>query len=74
MSIFDLLIMSGAAVTLLGFIGLVWCILKVARARRAGLSDDELREVVQGVVPMNFAALAISVLGLMMVIIGISLA
>lgn len=73
MDVFDLLILCGAAVTVLGFVGLVWCILRVWRARRSGMADEDLRRVVQGVVPLNFGALAVSVLGLMMVVIGISL-
>ncbi len=73
MTIFDLLVFGGAAVTLLGFIALVWCILRVAKARRARLPDDEMRAVLKKVVPVNFGALAVSVLGLMLVVIGISL-
>jgi hypothetical protein len=52
---------------------LVWCILRVARAKRQGLSDDDLRDVVRKVVPLNMGALMFSVLGLMMVILGIFL-
>ena len=36
------------------------------------LSDDELRAVVQGVLPWNLASLFLSVIGLMVVIVGIS--
>ena len=67
------LVWIGALVSLLGLAGLVWCILRVARAKRAGLSDDELRAAVQKVMAPNMAALGLSVLGLMMVILGISL-
>ncbi|MEP3847724.1 MAG: hypothetical protein ABJM43_20455 [Paracoccaceae bacterium] len=73
MTIFDLLITLGATLTLLGFIGLVWCILRVWRARRAQLPDDEMRAVLQKTLPLNLGALAVSVLGLMLVIIGIFL-
>lgn len=72
MTVFDLLVYIGAAVTLLGFITLVWCILHVSKARRARLPDDEMRSVMQKVVPVNFAALAVSVLGLMFVVIGVA--
>ncbi len=71
MTIFDYLVFIGAAITLAGFIGLVWCILRVARARRAALPDEELREVVRSVIPLNMAALGLSVIGLMLVIVGI---
>ncbi len=69
----DSLIWSGAALSVLGLAGLVWCIVTVARARRAKLSDDALRAEVQRVLPYNFGALGLSVIGLMMVIVGIFL-
>ena len=69
----DLLVWIGAAVSFVGLIGLVMSILKVNRARKAGLSDEDLRAAVQKVLPLNLGALALSVLGLMMVIVGISL-
>lgn len=65
------LIWGGAAVTLVGLAGLVWCILKVAAAKRAGLSDADLRKRIQGVVALNLGALFLSAIGLMMVVVGI---
>ncbi|MCE8509918.1 hypothetical protein KBY28_15820 [Ruegeria pomeroyi] len=70
---FDIIIWTGAALSLLGLAGLVWCILRVNRARKAGLSDDDLRAAVQAVLPWNLGALFLSVIGLMMVMVGISL-
>lgn len=70
---FDVIIWVGAAMSLAGLAGLVWCILKVARARRAGLEDEALRAVIQQTLPQNLGALFLSVLGLMMVVIGIIL-
>lgn len=70
---FDIIVWGGAALSVAGLIGLVWCILRVMKARKSGLSDDELRAAVQGVLPWNMAALFLSVIGLMMVILGISL-
>jgi hypothetical protein len=52
-----LLIMFGAALTIAGFAGIVWSIYAVQRARRAGLDDAAL----------------LSVLGLMLVVVGILL-
>ncbi len=69
----EILVWIGAAVSLVGLLGLVYCILRVARAKRAGLADEALRAEVQKVVPLNMGALMLSVLGLMMVILGISL-
>lgn len=71
---FEIMIWAGAAVSVLGLAGLVWCIIRVARARRAGLNEDELRAEVQAVLPLNLAALFLSVIGLMFVVIGVILA
>lgn len=69
----DVLIWLGAAVSLVGLAGLVWCIVRVWKARKAGLSDDELRAELQKVVPLNTGALLLSVMGLMLVVLGIAL-
>ena len=69
----DWLIWKGAVVSFAGLLGLVWCILRVWKARRGGLTDDELRDVVRRTVPLNMGALMLSVLGLMAVILGIFL-
>lgn len=71
---FELMVWAGAALTLAGLIGLVWCILRVMRARRAGLSDEALRAEVQKVLPLNLGALALSGIGLMLVVVGVVLA
>lgn len=70
---FDIMIWGGAALSLIGLLGLMWCIIRVFRARRAKLSDEELRAVVQSVLPLNLGALFLSVIGLMLVILGIFL-
>lgn len=69
----EMLVWAGAVVSLGGLAGLVWCILKVWRARRARLSDEALRAAVQAVLPLNLGALFLSVIGLMMVVLGIML-
>ena len=69
----DWLIWGGATVSLIGLVGLILSIIKVAKARKAGLSDEELRAAVQRVVPLNMGSLFLSVIGLMMVILGIFL-
>lgn len=69
----DMLIWLGACVSLIGLAGLVWCIIRVWKARRAGLGEDELRAVLQKVVPLNSGALFLSVIGLMLVVLGIML-
>lgn len=70
----DILIWLGAAVTLAGLALLVWCILRVMKARRAGLSDEELRAALQKILPVNTGALFLSMIGLMLVVLGIVLA
>lgn len=67
------LVWAGALVSLAGVAGLVYCVLRALRARRAGLSDDRMRAELQRVVVINMAALAVSALGLMMVVLGIFL-
>ncbi len=69
----DWLIWIGTVVTLAGLGALVWCILAVSRARRANLPDSELRKRLQKAVALNFGALLLSALGLMMVVAGILL-
>ena len=72
-SIFDLMVWGGAGLSLLGLLGLGWCIVKVSRAKRAQLDDEAMRVVLRKVVPLNMGALFLSVIGLMLVILGISL-
>lgn len=69
----DFLIWIGALVTLLGLVGLIWCIVKVQRARRKGLDDEALKAELQKVVALNLGALLLSAFGLMMVVVGIFL-
>lgn len=59
--------------TVLGLAGLLYCIIAVARAKRAGLDDAALRERLQKAVAINLGALAVSALGLMIVIVGVFL-
>lgn len=71
--IFDILIWGGAFMSLLGLVGLIWCIIFIARARRARLSEEGLRDRLKKALPLNLGSLFVSVLGLMLVIIGIFL-
>ncbi len=67
------LIPIGAIVTLVGLVLLLICIIRVAKARKAGLGEDALRAVLEATVPMNLGALFLSAIGLMMVVVGILL-
>lgn len=69
----EALIILGAAVTLVGLCALIWCIIRVAKAKKAGLDDEALRVVMQKTVALNMGALFLSVIGLMMVVVGLLL-
>ncbi|NBE08764.1 hypothetical protein [Paragemmobacter ruber] len=70
----DYVIWGGAALTVIGILGLVWCIVLAVRAKRSGLPDDQVKAQLQQVVALNLGALAVSALGLMLVIAGVILA
>ena len=67
----NILVWIGSGLTLLGLVGLIWCILKALAARRAGLDEGQMRAALQRVVMLNMAALGISALGLVTVVAGI---
>ncbi len=69
----DWLIWTGAAISLGGVGLLIWCVFFAMRARREATDETDLRARLQRAVIVNFAALAISTLGLMMVVAGIFL-
>lgn len=73
-TIFDGLVWGGAAFSLIGLVGLIWCIVTVWRARAARKDDAEMRAIMARVLPLNMGALFVSVLGLMLVILGLFLA
>ena len=69
----DWMVALGALVTLGGLGLLVYCILTVAKARKANLPEEELKARIRRVIAINLAALFISTIGLMMVIVGLFL-
>ena len=69
----EILIWIGSILSLLGLVGLLWCIKTVLRAKKTAGSDEELRTSLQKVVPFNMAALFLSAIGLMLAILGIML-
>ena len=69
----EILIWIGSILSILGLIGLLWCIKTVIKAKKLANSDEELRASLQKVVPLNMAALFLSAIGLMLVILGIML-
>jgi hypothetical protein len=68
----DWLIWVGTAISLVGLAGLILSIIKVAKLKKQNLTDEELRAAVQKVMPLNLGSLFLSVIGLMVVMVGIS--
>lgn len=73
MTIWNILIWGGSILTVLGLAALLWCILTVIKAKRAGQTDAVLRATMQRVMAVNMGALAVSVIGLMCVVLGVML-
>lgn len=69
----DIIVAIGAGLSVLGLIGIVYSIVMVVRAKRANLSDAELRARMGKVLPVNLGALFVSVIGLMTVALGLML-
>ena len=69
----ELLIWMGSILSILGLVGLFWCIKTVLKAKKLATTDDELRSSLRRAVPLNMASLFLSTLGLMLVILGIML-
>ena len=67
------MIWAGAALTVVGLLGLGYCILRAARAKRAGLDDAAMRAELQRIVAINLGAVGVSALGLAAVVTGILL-
>jgi hypothetical protein len=63
---------GGLGLTAAGLILLFRCILRVLRARRAGLDDAAMRVLMRRIVAWNMAALGLSGLGLAMVAVGLA--
>ena len=68
-----ILIWGGVAVSLIGLIGLLLSMYKVASAKKNIASEEELRVSIQAAMPLNLASLFLSVLGLMSVTVGVLL-
>jgi hypothetical protein len=69
----EFVIWCGAALSMIGILGLLWCVVLALQARKSGLPDDQMKARLQQIVALNLGALAISALGLMAVIFGIIL-
>lgn len=67
------LVWIGAAISTIGLVGIVYSIVAVTSAKKAGLDDDALRAKLTTILPINIGSLLFSILGLMMVVTGILL-
>ena len=69
----EIVVWIGAAMSVIGLIGICYSVVMVTRAKRANLSDADMRARLAKVLPVNLGALFVSVLGLMTVAVGIML-
>tara|TARA_B100001057_G_scaffold487515_1_gene570357 strand:- start:3752 stop:3970 length:219 start_codon:yes stop_codon:yes gene_type:complete len=67
------LILSGIVISVIGLLGLLVCIRRVAKAKKRAKSEEELRNSVKQALPLNLGSLFVSALGLMAVVVGIFL-
>ncbi len=69
----EILIWIGAALSIIGLCGLIYCIVLAARARTSGEPREAIQQKMQKVVALNLAALSLSGIGLGMIVVGILL-
>lgn len=65
------LVIPGAIVSAIGLVGLIASAVNVVQAKKQGLDEDALRAKLQRVMALNMGALFLSVIGLMMVVVGV---
>lgn len=70
----EILIWIGTALTVAGILGLLWCVKLVLAIKKRNLPDAETKTAMQRVIALNMAALFVSAIGLMMVVVGVILA
>lgn len=69
----EIIVWIGATLSVLGLCGIGYSIVAVTKAKRAGLTDEELRARIAKILPINLGALFVSMIGLMAVIVGVML-
>ena len=69
----DWLIWPGTIVAVIGVFGLTYCIRAAFKIRAEKLDETQTKTRLQQLVALNMGALAVSTIGLMMVVIGILL-
>ncbi|MDC0860777.1 hypothetical protein OAP54_03910 [Planktomarina temperata] len=69
----DWLIIPGIVVTFIGLGLLFYTIARIMRAKKQGLTDEQMKLQLQSAVAWNLGAMGCAAIGLMMVVIGIML-
>ncbi len=67
------LIWVGVVVSVIGLCGVIYSVVAVARAKRSGMNDADLRTQIGRMMPVNLASFFSAMLGLMMVVVGVLL-
>ena len=60
----------GAGLAALGIAGLAWCVVRAMRLRGSNAGPEETRRVLQALVALNLASVALGGLGLAVIIAG----
>ncbi|MEL6915537.1 MAG: hypothetical protein AAFP13_13645 [Pseudomonadota bacterium] len=66
------LVPIGIVITLTGLAGLGYCIVSAARAKAAKLEDADMRAHLARLIPWNLGALAVSSIGIAVLIVGLA--
>lgn len=67
------MLIIGIAMSVIGLLGLVYCIQQAMSARRKGLKGEEMVEKLRRLIPINLAAFALSGIGLALVVVAVIL-
>lgn len=70
----DWLIIIGVIVSAVGLVGIVVSLLRVVKAKRAGLDDAAMKQAITRALPLNMASFGLSALGMMVVVVAVILA
>lgn len=67
------MLLIGIIATLLGLLGLIYCMMQAYRAKKSGLEGEELTKHLQKLVAVNLGAFFLSAIGLAIVLVAILL-
>ncbi len=69
----EFLVIIGVIISCVGLVGLLICIIKAAKAKREGGTQEEMQAKLQPLIPLNLGSLFLSIIGLMCVVFGVIL-